>query len=99
LTTSNGVQSVFTAALLGFPVTDGNQSFSQYVQFAAAAGQLITSVSFTNIPSQDAFESANFSITSAVPEPGTWGMMLIGFGAVGYGMRRRRRNVALPQLA
>jgi hypothetical protein len=28
----------------------------------------------------------------AVPEPGTWAMMLIGFGAVGVGMRRRRRT-------
>ena len=29
-----------------------------------------------------------FSFT-AVPEPGTWAMMLLGFGAVGYSMRRR----------
>jgi hypothetical protein len=28
-------------------------------------------------------------ITSAVPEPTTWAMMLVGFGAVGYSMRRR----------
>ena len=28
---------------------------------------------------------------AAVPEPGTWAMMLIGFGAIGVGMRRRRR--------
>ena len=37
---------------------------------------------------------------SAVPEPSTWAMMLIGFGAVGYGMRRRRRSaIGLPQRA
>lgn len=29
-----------------------------------------------------------FSI-SAVPEPATWGMMLAGFGIVGFGLRRR----------
>jgi hypothetical protein len=29
-------------------------------------------------------------ISSAVPEPGTWGMMLLGFGAVGYSIRSRR---------
>ena len=29
-------------------------------------------------------------IPSAVPEPGTWAMMLIGFGAIGFSMRRRR---------
>ena len=26
----------------------------------------------------------------AIPEPGTWAMMLLGFGAVGFAMRRRR---------
>jgi len=29
---------------------------------------------------------------SAVPEPATWAMMIIGFGAVGVAMRRRRRD-------
>lgn len=33
-----------------------------------------------------------------VPEPATWAMMLIGFGAVGYAMRRSRKAV-LPQVA
>ena len=28
--------------------------------------------------------------SSAVPEPATWALMLVGFGAVGYGMRRKR---------
>ncbi|MEO7411667.1 MAG: PEPxxWA-CTERM sorting domain-containing protein [Sphingomicrobium sp.] len=34
----------------------------------------------------------NFSIaqTNAVPEPATWAMMLIGFGAIGVSMRRRK---------
>jgi hypothetical protein len=30
-------------------------------------------------------------ITDPVPEPGTWAMMLLGFGAVGFALRRRRR--------
>ncbi|UUR07265.1 PEPxxWA-CTERM sorting domain-containing protein [Sphingomonas glaciei] len=29
-------------------------------------------------------------VTAAVPEPGTWALMLFGFGAVGVAMRRRR---------
>jgi hypothetical protein len=35
----------------------------------------------------------------AVPEPATWAMMLLGFGAVGYSMRRRRTAQAVAQAA
>jgi hypothetical protein len=38
--------------------------------------------------------SGNFSIAeaiSAVPEPGTWAMLLLGFGGIGLAMRTRRR--------
>jgi len=30
-------------------------------------------------------------LAAAVPEPGTWAMMLLGFGAIGLAMRRSRR--------
>ena len=36
--------------------------------------------------------------TSAVPEPATWAMMLIGFGAIGTRIRRRSRS-RTPELA
>jgi len=84
----------YTAQGLNFAVTDGNQAFSQYVQFAATAGEFISSVSFNNVPAQDAFETANFSVT-AVPEPATWAMMLVGFGLVGSAMRYRRRTTVV----
>lgn len=29
-------------------------------------------------------------VTSAVPEPGTWSMLLLGIGALGFAMRRRQ---------
>jgi hypothetical protein len=38
--------------------------------------------------------TAGAQLTSAVPEPTTWAMMLVGFGAVGYSMRKR----AAPRL-
>jgi len=30
-------------------------------------------------------------VTAAVPEPGTWALMLFGFGALGFSLRRQRR--------
>ncbi|MBB3691801.1 FxDxF family PEP-CTERM protein [Sphingomonas sp. BK580] len=36
-------------------------------------------------------------ISSAVPEPATWAMMIMGFGVVGYAMRRRRTAVRFSQ--
>lgn len=35
---------------------------------------------------------------AAVPEPATWAMMLLGFGAIGFSMRKRRRPT-LAQIA
>ena len=46
-----------------------------------------------------AVTGAGFAPAAAVPEPGTWAMMLIGFGAVGFSMRRGRRVKAVPQIA
>lgn len=36
---------------------------------------------------------------SAVPEPATWGFMLLGFGLMGAAMRHRRRSKASANLA
>jgi hypothetical protein len=47
--------------------------------------------------SQNAFEVDNFVVTG-VPEPATWALMLLGFGGIGFAMRRSRKP-ALAQLA
>ena len=46
----------------------------------------------------NAFEIDNIAI-NAVPEPGTWAMMLLGFGGIGLAMRRRRRDAKFAQIA
>lgn len=46
---------------------------------------------------QNAFEIDNIAV-NAVPEPSTWAMMLLGFGAIGFAIRRRKSS-ALTQLA
>jgi PEP-CTERM motif len=43
--------------------------------------------------------SLTFSPTAPVPEPATWGMMLIGFAGIGWQLRRTRRTGAIAQLA
>ena len=102
VTSSNGIVQTFdiggthgpitpTNINLMFSSSNGSQSFSQYVQFVAAAGTTITSLMFNNSPSVNAFEVANFSITRAVPEPETYALMLAGLGALGFISRRRKR--------
>lgn len=38
-------------------------------------------------------------IGAAVPEPATWAMMLMGFGAMGFSLRRHKRVARLTQMA
>lgn len=40
-----------------------------------------------------------YTAGTAVPEPATWAMMLLGFAGIGVSMRRRRRPAGLAQLA
>jgi hypothetical protein len=46
-------------------------------------------------------EIGNFTATiaSAVPEPATWAMMILGFAAIGFMAYRRKQNRAAPRLA
>jgi PEP-CTERM motif len=47
-----------------------------------------------NLPSV-AFSNSTTGVTPSIPEPSTWAMMALGFGALGYaGFRRRNTNLA-----
>ena len=82
----------FTVSNLAFPVTDGNQSFAQYVSFTATGGSTITSLTFDNVAQNNAFEVANFKVTSPVPEPETYALLLAGLGAIGFIARRQQQR-------
>ena len=57
------------------PITSGSISLSQY--FAGNPGWSHLDFYDTRVP--------------GVPEPGTWAMMLVGFGVAGFSLRRRRK--------
>ncbi|QXQ06774.1 PEPxxWA-CTERM sorting domain-containing protein [Sphingosinicellaceae bacterium] len=81
----------------------GSAATNQRVFFTAGAGEVITGLRFhaTGI----AYEIddiagilASGDNQSAVPEPATWALTIMGFGMVGVGARRRR-GAARQQLA
>lgn len=49
----------------------------------------------------DANNHAYFAmnVTGSVPEPGTWMLMILGLGAVGFAMRRRQKSAVRLQFA
>lgn len=70
---------------------DGNQTQPRTngrLTFFAGSGPAITGLTLTS--SQNSLETDNYGVIGAVPEPSTWAMMLLGFGAAGVAMRRRK---------
>jgi hypothetical protein len=59
--------------------------------FDSDAGQFTFAVNDVSVTAGSVAASVTGQIQAAVPEPGTWAMMLLGFGAIGYSMRRRRK--------
>ena len=45
-----------------------------------------------NSSNNDGFKIASITVTPAVPEPATWAMMIVGFGAIGFAMRSAKRQ-------
>jgi hypothetical protein len=71
----------------------------------ATGSDVLTGFSISSAAGISSFEQLRLGgvqqITTAVPEPATWALMLMGFGGMGLAMRRnRRRSVAqLAQMA
>lgn len=78
-------------------VADANANLAQAVSNAGTTGSNLQLFVAKNSERQDML----FWTSSAVPEPGTWAMMLLGFGAIGWQLRRRRSSssLALAQAA
>lgn len=77
-----------TAFTMSAPGTFENGTLSA-ISLIAGANNTLT-VNGTNTGNSAFSGTLTFAAQSAVPEPGTWAMMLLGFGAVGFSMRRKR---------
>ncbi|PZQ57293.1 MAG: hypothetical protein DI570_20045 [Phenylobacterium zucineum] len=87
----------------------GDTAFSIFETFpGTGTGQFIGFVSDTGFTSLTLSTVSGFAytvdtliygeardVTGGIPEPGTWALMLAGFGAVGASLRRRRQRPAL----
>ena len=87
-----GSQTFDGNKIWGGPVFNGDRTkgFRVYYDFAGAK---VTSISFST-ESTNAFEFDGLAGSIAVPEPGAWALMILGFGASGATLRGQRRRLA-----
>ena len=93
-----------TFADLGFDVagnSNGNEDDSAVFIGVISDSANIVGITYGLHLTQDSYGFAigDVQLIDGVPEPGTWAMMLLGFGAIGVAMRRRRRVSTLAQAA
>ena len=67
-----------------------NLSTSQARYYASGYGGLIDEVRLSGNTGNWVMDDLTYS-TGVVPEPGTWALMILGFGATGAALRSRRR--------
>ena len=81
------------AVLIPFATNGVSASVAQALNTPAQDTNVIDAAPALNFDTGTApqYVFTRFSLAAqAVPEPGTWAMMLLGFGAIGWGMRRWR---------
>lgn len=74
----------------GADPNDPNDDQNDFINFAQTCPTQEASCAFTR---------EVFAVNNAVPEPGTWGMMILGFGVVGSALRRRGATRAAAAMA
>lgn len=81
---------------VGPEITRTNMGWQTFTyQFTASdIASLLTFTSATNPDTSYGPVLDNVSIT-AVPEPATWGMMILGFGLIGAAIRRRNMRTSV----
>jgi hypothetical protein len=94
--TLTGIDDLSNPWTQTFTLSNGENFFSAL----ASDNELITGVSFTTSGGGVTdFRQLRIDVSdlngNSVPEPATWAMMLLGFGAIGVSIRRSRRKTQL----
>jgi PEP-CTERM motif len=95
--TSLGTYSPFDNPLADYPaeVFSFGATSLRYARFEMSDCPQVNPGSFAAC----AIGEVAFRTAGAVPEPATWGMMLLGFGAIGGTLRRQRKSKVAVRLA
>ena len=95
LTSDFGGSTVFTSPTYDLP-SKGFSGWDSYsgILTANSTTEVLSFLAHGNVPVPPFALLTNVSLV-AVPEPGTWAMMIVGLGAVGALARRRQRTIAL----
>jgi len=84
-----------SASFNGIIFTNLTDAFSPITSFSGATASLNSGLLQINWQGQSFSKGdkviVNFGAAPAVPEASTWAMMIAGFGAVGFAMRRRQK--------
>ena len=85
---ANGLEPAAQGGTVGTPQAS-NQTSATYIFRTSAASFAANGGTFT-VQDGSVAQRPNFApIGPSVPEPATWGMMILGFGVAGAAMRRR----------
>lgn len=90
-----GVQRLFFTES-GGPGSDGGPNSGSLDLNNGTSFLTFSPSSFGNFLYVESTYSGRYHALASVPEPSTWVMMLIGFGAIGFSMRRNQRRLPRP---
>lgn len=88
----NGITTAYASTYPGNAFGDPGATFALTNGFRTGTNNLTVNVRNAGTAANaTGFRLAAFVTASAVPEPGTWMLMLLGFGAIGFSMRYRAK--------